>query len=252
MHLALSKKIDQAEQYYNQRAGSINNVREGKAIFWEILRSRTSLENKAMAVDRIGRLAVLEGELSDEVFGRSIRNADDIFEDCMKAADQINPHKVGQDTPEYYYWKATCMGLRAAHDPGYIMANLLNFSRDIMALISVGLQKYPEFDGGGFARLKASVYLNSKKAKVSGLYHPREALNLCEEAISINDEFMMAFYLKATALSYLKRKSEAKAFISEAITRFSRKIERDDFRKSPNGIENRVILQMMNDLKRKL
>lgn len=240
------------ENYYNMRGINLEKVHKAREEFFTVLRENSSLEDKRIALDRIGRLAVLEGELSPLIYNQKVSNRGGIFAFCMDAASYLNPNVVNAQTPEYYYWKANCMALRAAYSKKYVIDNLFNFADDLMSLINTGRSLFPEYDGGGFDRLNAAIYLKSKEVKVSGLYHPQEALHFCEKAIRINSEFMMAHLLKAQALYDLKRKRDAINYIEQCINNFGGIIENNAFSTIPNGIENKALLHMMIAFKNKI
>lgn len=249
---SLANQLHEAEREYEKRGIGLESVHHAKKIYWNILKTSHSIEEKRIAVDRIGRLSVLEGELAPLVFARKAKGRGEIFENCMKATQYISPRDIGQQNPEYYYWRATCMSLRGAYSKKYIMENIFSFSDDLMTLIKTGKNMFPEFDGAGFHRLIAAVYIKSKDVKISGLYRPEEAVGLCDYAIGVNDEYMITYLFKAQALYELKHKKEALNLINNSINRFEGIVNHNGFTSIPNGPENKAILEMMKEFRNKI
>ncbi len=181
------------------------------------------------AVDGLFRSLYYQGEvLTGKTTDADKKARKAIFDDCFKrVAEYLNPKAFGTATPEYYYFRASCM----AHSGE--VANVL----EQLAVLPSLLQTFTDgekvdgtavFEGGGLARVKAAVKGNSAaKGLPGGLYDPQAALALINQSLAVQngdkggDVYCENYYRKAITLSLIDgSKADAKALALQAASDF--------------------------------
>jgi hypothetical protein len=197
------------------------------------------------AVSQLGRLDFFEGLSVNDNDRKKV-----IFDVCIKRADLLDNTSV-----EFHYWKGVCIASWA--NANGILSSLRR-SGEVESFLLKGRAIDARFEGGGFDRVLAFVYLKvppinpmgptrdlkkalaSVDAAIASAAYPGEA----DASTSTGDYFFNAYDVKAQILTALGRKDEAVTIINDAISR----IEQGDL---PTGREpeTRLILQ---DLKKTL
>ena len=132
--------------------------------------------------------------------------------------------------------------------------NLKNLS--IMKwMIETGFKQDKAYQGGGILRTKAGILAN-KKARLAGMYKPREALTLIDEAINSSAypgdisgaDFCESYHRKALILDELNRSAQKRETINNALTYFE---ELEEFDMLPEGRvpETRYCMGVLRDMR---
>ncbi|MDE3270155.1 MAG: hypothetical protein OYH77_07715 [Pseudomonadota bacterium] len=159
------------------------------------------------------------------------------FDNCLDTLKKyIEPGKFGRKTPEYYYFKITCLALWGKS------ANPLQALIRIPTLksaIDEGMKLDTRLEGGGILRMVAAVYLN-QKAKPLGLYRPKEAADLIDRALKSEEiedraypypisgaDMLENYYFQAISLWENDRKDDAITLLEDTIAEYEELIEMD-------------------------
>jgi len=114
--------------------------------------------------------------------GRESRKA--LFGECWsKAAETLAPAKLGFESPVYYYFRASCIAYEA--EVSTALERLMNLVKLNKAL-ETGLATTggDTFEGGGLMRVKAAVLGNPEAKGLPGVYNPKQALVLIDQALA--------------------------------------------------------------------
>ncbi len=237
-----------ADARFDRRGESVEDIHKAKETYLKIIKSKKeSLELRREALDRYGRLTVFEGEVAKERF--QPKKLSDMFKTCIEVTDLLSPKKIDGDmVPEHAYWRAMCIGLWAANaSMGDIVLHMGRIS-EMQTLINIGMRRFPTFDGYGFNRMLAGIYVRSGEGFASRQYFkPAEALELITVATLHGTDNYMDYILQAEALVALKRKEEAKTCLIEAIAELKSRFEARDI---PAMLlaENQIFLKKMCEL----
>ena len=136
------------------------------------------------AMSRIGQLYHFQGDILTDTGDKGSRK--EIFDKCEREIERINPAKVGENAP-YYYFKGVCAGFYA--EAGNLVDKVARAgyykrgsSKDVLyRAIDRGFYTYL---GGGIYRVGAAVFSNPLAALV-GLYKPSEAILLTKKALAL-------------------------------------------------------------------
>jgi tetratricopeptide (TPR) repeat protein len=220
------------------------NIAAARAAFEEA-RKQTTGQERAHAVQRLNRLDYYEGLLlSDEDQKKKV------FQSCLDRSDDLDSASV-----QYFYWKGVCTASWAQANG--ILASLKR-SGEVENFLKKGKSIDSRYDGGGFDRVLAFVYLKVPAINPFGptrdvnkaLAHAEAALSSAafpgEESpeTATGEYFYNVYDAKAQALSALGRRDEAIAVAQEAISR----MEQGDL---PVGREPETMI-ILNDLKKTL
>ena len=192
-------------------------------------------EDLLYAVSQISRLYIYMGDLVLPLDASKQRLR--TFDNCLDTLkEHLEPEKFGKKTPNYYYFKITCLALWGKS------ANPLQALIRIPTLkhaIDEGLKLDTRFEGGGILRIIAAVYLNHK-AKPLGLYRPKEAAEFMDRALKSKEiedraylhpisgaDVLENFYFQASALWENDRKDDAITLLEDTIAEYQELIEMD-------------------------
>lgn len=191
-------------------------------------------DEKLYAASQIARLYIYEGDMTRDEGEKKARMR--TFDKCLDTLEQqLHPDKVGA-TPQYYYYKIYCLALWGkAAGPLRILLRAPTLKRAIRE----GMKLDKRYEGGGLPRMVAAIYLNDK-ARPIGLYKPKRALELIEQAIAteaIEDpaypealsgaDIVDNYYHYAEALLKNDRKAEAIEMLQQTISEYEELIELD-------------------------
>lgn len=243
-----------AEILFLKRADSVENVHAAKKMYANIITGHHSTEERLIAMEMYGRLAVYEGEIAREVLDTSSKKVVQIFDECVDMTDHISPEKIGKDSAEYTYWRAACIGLWAASVGKLKLLSKTGRSRmsDLQPLIRLGQTKFKAYDGYGFNRIEAGMHIRSKFLVICNLYDPKLSLQLVEEALAVGNDNYMTYILKAETLIALGHLSESRAVLEEGIASLESRLV-DKRNPIPEYLlaENQIFLKRMREQLRK-
>lgn len=246
-------ELDKAYKLFQKRADGVDNITSAKKIYERLIKdSHEKLEVRKEAMDKYARLAVFQGEVGRKIYNIKGKAASSIFSDCIKVSDYLSPSKIGSDTPEYTYWRALCIGLWADNNSNPLkLVSKMGRINELKNLVELGQKQYKKFDGYGFNRMEAGMYVRSKGLTVLNLYHPERSLSLIDESIAQGTDVYMSYVLKAEALIALNRSNDAKATLKSAIEDLTRRLKQSDIPVDWVA-ENKIFLQKMEKMYRNI
>lgn len=221
--VALNQDIEKADNYFNDRK-NINSLKLAKKIYEKIITKSKNKHEKIYAFDRFARLTFLEAQMGPYIWGAPVKNAASLFERCIDLSNKISKDALGYETPEYTYWRAVFIGLWANSASMFTLTLKSYLIFDMINLIKIGLQKYPDFDEGGFYLLQAGLKVRSRNIKVIKIYNPEEAIVILEQLRKMGSENHTSYLLKAEAHYVLSQKTEAINTLEEGINNLEIKI----------------------------
>lgn len=236
--------LAKAYQFYQKRGDGIENITAAKKIYMDLLKdSHQSREIRKEALDRFARLSVFQGEIAAHVYKTTAKDASKIFEGCIDATNYLNPKTLGEETAQYVYWRALCIGLWAANTSKTKVLLKPGRIREMTNLIEMGQKKYPQYDGYGFNRIQAGMYIRSKFLTAFNLYHPDKAVQLLDQSLA-NTDIYMSYILKSEALVAMNQIEEAIRSLQFGINELEARLNRSDI---PDDllIENEIFLVKM-------
>lgn len=225
--VAFNHEIEKADSYFNDRE-NLDSLKQAKKIYEKIITKSKNKSEKIHAYDRFARLTFLEAQLGSYIWGATVKNATQLFERCIDLSNKISKDSLGYDTPEYTYWRAVFIGLWANSANMFTLTLKSYLILDMINLIKIGLQKYPDFDEGGFYLLQAGLKVRSRSLKVVKIYNPEEAILLLEHVQRMGSQNYTSYLLKAEAHYALSQKSEAVKTLQEGINNLEIKTENND------------------------
>jgi hypothetical protein len=240
------KSFNQAQELFDSRWQGVETIHKAKNQFYELIKNKKeSQEIRAAALDRYGRLALLEGEIAKDQFKVDRSTAADIFSACLDTAEYLEPKKMKKTLPEYAYWRAMCLGLWFANSSKAKIAFHLHRVKELTDLVALGMTEFPSFDGWGFHRMLAGIYLRCDTD--SPFYKPEEAFTNREITLANSSNNYMGYILRAEALQALKHPKEAQLTLTNAIGELKGKLMRQEI--DPlMVVENRLFLTKMNEM----
>ena len=214
-----------ADALFADREQGIDKVNEARAEYQKAL-SSVSGDELVYAVQKMSRLDTYHGDLLPDGDNDSKK---EIFGACLERLDSISPENVGE-TPEYYFFKATCLGLWAQANG---VLESLQRTKELFGYLDKGENLEPTFEGGGFFRIRGAVYAKlpafnpfgpAKDLKKSKNYLERaiasEAYPGSENPDTETGEYHYNnYYYYAVTLKFLGENEEAAAVLKEAIDR---------------------------------
>jgi hypothetical protein len=210
--MAFNSDLEKADDYFNDRK-NINSLNKAKKIYENIINKTKNKEEKIYAFDRYARLTFLEAQLAPYIWGTPVKNASSLFERSIDLSAKISKESLGYETPEYVYWRAVFIGLWASTASKLALTFKSYLIFDMINLIKTGLQKYPNFDDGGFYLLQAGIKIRSRALKIIKIYNPEEAIILLDKTRNNYTSYL----LKAEAQYALSLKNEAKNTLETGI-----------------------------------
>jgi len=220
---ATALDFSSADALFEQRELGAVKIAEARRAYTTDLTNLNGAE-KVYAVEQLARLDYFEGLTLGNNGNKETRKA--IYQRCLDTLDEhISPAKIGP-TPQYYYWKASCLALWG--NANGISASLGKIP-DLLRLINDGLQLDTRYEGGGLFRLASAVYLKIPEIFGGGV---EKSINFNNRALAseafpdskdpataTGDYFYNVYDQRAQALAKKGRKDEAIALLSEAIER---------------------------------
>lgn len=212
-----------ADALFQQREQGPAKIAEARAAYATGLTNLNGAE-KIYAVEQLARLDYYEGLILGDQGNKDVRKA--IYNRCLDTLENnISPSKVGP-TPQYYYWKASCLALWG--NANGVSASLGRIP-ELLRLINDGLTTDNRYEGGGVSRLASAVYLKIPEIFGGGVDKSFEFSTraLSSQAFpgsespetATGDYFFNVYDHRAQALAKKGRKAEAVALLKEAIER---------------------------------
>ena len=130
--------------------GGLANTLAAKAAYQAIVNGGAKDADLVRAVDGLFRSLYFQGEvLTGKATDAEKLARKNIFNECWKVAvENINPAKLGTATPEYYYYRSSCMAHAAEVAPTLEkLANLLPLLKTFEDGLKV--DQSDVFEGGG-------------------------------------------------------------------------------------------------------
>ena len=214
-----SADFTEADELFKKRGESTTISKQARQKYRSIL-SSGNLNNseKIYAATQISRLLSYEGSILDKTTEPEKSQRKNIYGKCWReAVELMAPSKVGGPTPNYYYFKASCMALYG--EVSGTLENLQNVGR-LRKAISEGKQYDTTYEGGGILRVEAGVISNPKAKPIPGLYKPEAAASLIDQAIespaypgssNAGSDYCENYKRKVMILQELGKNQEAKA-----------------------------------------
>lgn len=220
------------------------NIAAARVAYQDAL-SQTSGAELEHAIQRLNRLDFYEGmQRSDDEYKKKM------FQGCLDRSEKLQAGSV-----QYYYWKGVCIASWAMANG--IVASLKR-SGEVESMLLKGRSIDARYDGGGFDRVLAYLYLRVPAINPFG---PTRDLNKAlaaadaaiaspsfpgepDPATSTGEYFYNAYDVKAQTLAAMGRKSEAIVILQEAISR----IEQGDvpFGREPETVG--ILVDLKNSL----
>jgi hypothetical protein len=244
--IAGNEYLQEADPLFAARGESHSNVERAKKLYLKVVKDKSEYKStRKLALDRYARLAVFEGEVNREAFG--VKDSAKVFKKCIDVTEHLNPKSIGERSAEYTYWRAMCIGLWAAHaskpDIGFHFTRIA----ELKSLIEFGTEHYGTFDGFGFDRMLAGIYVRGRSVPLVNIFQPEEAIELIDAAIINGCDNYMNYILKGEALIALNRIELARKTLAKGINELTEKLA-----KGPmpvlSGAENAVFLTKMQNL----
>lgn len=218
-----SVELEQADKDFALRANSKDgkeHMDKAQKAYTDVLKDPKSNDaDKLHAAARLGRLAYYRGDLLTSKDDHKARV--EIFRQCVSDMDAIesihvknpkDPNKL-EPTPEYRYWRATCLALQAKSSGAFAKLGLIG---PLKTALKEGLEQGDDYADGGIDRVAAAVYINSA-GRIFGLYHPEEALKLINKAVEKGPHHYNAYLIKADVLRELGKNTEADEVLRHAL-----------------------------------
>jgi tetratricopeptide (TPR) repeat protein len=235
--------VSEADALFAKRGEGdrLSNVRAARAAYEKQL-PKAGGADRVHVVNSMNRLDFYEGLLVSSSDAKK-----DLYKGCLNRTETLDKGSV-----QYFYWRGMCLGL-LSNEEGLLSA--LKSTGEVERMLLLGREKDSRFDGGGFDRGLAVIYL---KVPLINPYGPtrsaEKALSFAERALAspaypgepdpetaTGDYFFNAYDARAQALVALGRKDEAIATLKEAIKR----IEQGDV---PSGREPETT-EILRDLR---
>ena len=222
--VAMAYDFASANELFAAREESSQKIAQARAAYVAALASVTGAE-RIYASEQIARLDYYEGIKTPESDSDG-RKA--IFTRCMNAVDEnLAVAKVGSNV-QYYYWKSSCLASWGKASGATSPASLARIP-ELLGLIKDGLAVSDKYEGGGFYRLSAAVYLKipaifgggaEKSEDFSDMALKSEAYpGSVDPDTASGDYFYNIYEYKTEAMAKRGKKAEAVALLKSAIKR---------------------------------
>jgi tetratricopeptide (TPR) repeat protein len=220
---ALAFDFGTADALFAQREQGPAKIAQARAAYATGLINLNGAE-KIYAVEQLARLDYYEGLLLGDQGNKDDRKA--IYQRCIDTLDtHIAPAKLGP-TPQFYYWKASCLALWG--NANGVSASLGRIP-ELLRLINDGLTTDTRYEGGGLYRLASAVYLKIPEIFGGGVdksfdFNNRALASAAfpgsqDPSTSTGNYFFNVYDQRAQALAKKGRKAEAISLLAEALER---------------------------------
>lgn len=243
-----AEELKKAEALFERRGEGVAAIHGAKDIYLKLIKDkRQSNQIRKIALDRYGRLAIFEGEIAKDDL--KVSTVTKIFNDCLDATDYLSPKKIGEISPEHTYWRAMCIGLWANNASNTEIGFHIGRAKEIEKLVKLGRKEFRTFDGYGFNRILAGIYLRSNTRAFAALklYQPEKALALIDEALVNGTNNYMDYVLKGEALIALGKYQEAREALQKGIDELKDKLDKGSIVKLVE-VENHSFYRKMFEL----
>jgi len=248
-----------ADYYYSKRGGDTKGKKSIEKAFrlYEKAMDKADLSNseKIHAMEKIGRLSYLKGELltDESVSGHQKRKK--IFQNCLRYTRKVSPNKIGKSAA-YYYYKALCTAMwgKSRKEDGFL-AKLEVKAKipGIFSAVDKGSDLNSDYEGGGFDRVAAGLYIRSANIPFFGIYDKAKASDAIDRALQARDagDFYNGYQLKAEVLVAYGEETQAKDLLSEKISELKKRLDRREKLKGGRP-ENKLYMEIMKRYRDKL
>ena len=250
--------LDSADEAYGQRKNDRAKIQSALKFYNQAITEADNNDYKVYAVEQIGRLSNYEGTLLEKT-SKTKSYREQLFDSCLKATDKISPAALGEKLPAFFYVRGLCLA-QWAKARG--ITTSLSRTKELLGYLNDGRSLDPSYEGGGFDRILAAVYLNLPPINVFGptrdyktaLKHATSALNSPAYEGAFNPAFETGMYYfnayeyQATALSKLGKKADAIKTLEAALAR----IKRNDInseRDPETSVDYKNLTELLNDIK---
>ena len=247
---AISTELEEAHSYFDQRSNK-EMLAKAKKLYEKIIIKNNNIEEKTIAFDRYARLAFLEGQLAQNLWGKAPKNTPKIFEGCISLSRYLNKETTGQEIPEYYYWRAVCIGLWAKNANMFYVTMKTGLVLEMIDLIKYGEQHFPEFRYNGFSLLRAGLSIRSSAFKIINQYNPERALKVIQKIKQNGFEDYTVYLIEAEAQLALRHKKEARAILLFAIQELEKNLQENNISSLLN-IESQGLLNLLRKKEKKI
>lgn len=252
------QSLDDADTAFAERENNRKEIQKALGLYNKALREATNLDDKIYAVEQIGRLANYENSILPS--GRSEKKYKiKLFKNCLDAADLIGPKKIKEKLVSHYYVKALCLAQWARANG---ITTSLSRTKELIGYITVGRKMDASYEGGGFDRLLAAIYINLPPINPFGpardykksLSHSTSAIKSAAYEGAFNPEFETGVYYfnaygyQATALAKTGKKAKAIATLKSVIARIEKGDINED-RKPETLVDLKSLKEQLADLK---
>lgn len=242
---ALAFDFSRADAMFAQRENNPGAIANARGVYQSALGQSLATWERIHAVENLGRLAFYEGELLTAQTDHPKRVA--IFSRCLEDVENIHPSKIGE-TGAYYYYKALCMGMWAKSAPRVSVIARINEFKDAL---NSGLQKFPNYAGGGIYRIYGNTLIAEPLLKGFGLYDVQRGLEYAQKAASLGPDHYNAYMIVADALVKNNRRAEGVSLLQHKKEELE---DRQEARRLPTGYEpeSKIFLNQMIEMLRKI
>jgi hypothetical protein len=248
----INLKMAAANKLYDQR-NDMGMLKSAQNIYLGVIKDiKAPLNDRREALERYGRLALYAGAIARQHYSLGNDKTADLFESCIDATKSLSPKKLKAHAVEYYYWRASCIGLYLVNIN--IAKALVHASKfnEMKELVDYGLKNFRPYEDYGFNRIKAGLLYKTKEApKILKLYNPNEALVLTEEAIEKGYNNYASHFMKAEILVELRQPKEALKVLDEGILELDQRFLENSIPQDL-ALENGWFMEDMKALKYKL
>ena len=218
--------LDHAYQLFLKRDTDLPSLKRAKKIYLKHIKDqKANLISRADALGRYAQLSIFHGEINRKPFGIDRRKSAKIFQSCIDASEYLSPSNIKEQTPQYYYWRSMCIGLWLSHSQSINLFKKGHRFKELKGLVATGKEFFPRFDGYGFNRVEAGIYLRSEKFKAFGIFNPKKALALLEEHKDHEITNYMHYLLMAEAFKHMNKMVLAKMTLRKGINELMDKFE---------------------------
>jgi hypothetical protein len=240
---AFAADFSEADALMAKRGDGEAAVATARSAYEQMLPSLSGAD-LVYAVSRMAQLdtylaeGVLPHELTDKRRAILLRCHDQLL-------PRISPDVVGE-TPEYYYWRGTCLALWA--DLATTMQRLTKVAL-LKQLLKGGMALDTRYQGGGIYRVFAGVAIHPG-ARPVGLYDPQGALEKLNQGIAApayrgdvlaGKDYYVNHHYKVEALRALNRKAEALEFARATVAEIEARRDSDTL---PEGLEPETLHEL--------
>lgn len=149
----LAASFDEADELFDRRGEGSEIIEKATRTYENLLKTNLPQEDVIYAVEQIGKLQSLRGQMIPEA---QIRKRKPFFARCLEAAEKIAPSKLsGEETPEYYFWFGSC---KAQLSEAAGVTESLARSKEVHKILLAGMEVDPTYHGGGFQRILGGMY----------------------------------------------------------------------------------------------